>query len=128
MSSWTLDPTTGDYKMGANGAPIPTDDLRIPAYYRIRGHRGKWIYAPNNQWGSDLYLTRKRFASNDISGIASVINNALQPMVDDGRAISVSTDVSSSINFNSRSDVALDVDITDAQGKVQSLNLPPLGV
>lgn len=128
MSSWKIDPKSGDYVMDSSGKPQPVDDLTMPAYYRVKIKRGQWLYAPDNNYGSDIYLIKKRFAGQDVSTLKNIIEKALQPMIDDKRAKDVVAGASQSIQYNSRSDLAMDVQIEDAQGQVQQLSLPTLGV
>jgi len=121
MSSWNLNPATGDYIM-VNGAPQPTESLTIPCYYRIKIPRKQWMYAPNTSYGSDLNTIKKK------TGTASLkmIEAACQPIVTDGRASSVSASYQN-VQPSSRNSGAVQVAIVDAQGTPQNLNLPPVG-
>jgi phage gp46-like protein len=82
------------------------------------------MYAPDDQYGSDFYTQKKRFTSNDVNPYANMADQALQPMVDDGRASSVSTTFLAPVG---RNDVELAATIVDAQGEPQTLNLPMVG-
>lgn len=121
MSTWKINPTTGDYLI-VNGAPVPSDDLIYPAYYRIRIPRLQWMYAPDNKYGSDLNTIQK----NTGNAAIAMINNALQPMVDDGRALGVDTEFNAT-QPSSRNEIAVEVSITDALGVDTTLSLPSLG-
>jgi phage gp46-like protein len=116
-----IDPATGDYLM-QNGSPISSDSLDNPAYYRIRIHRLKWMYAPDTNYGSDLYTLEKK----EGNAALNMITTALQPMVDDGRALGVDPEFVTP-QPSSRNEAAISVEITDAQGIQQNLTLPPVG-
>lgn len=121
--SWKIDPKTGDYAM-TNGAPVEDPSLIYPAFYRIKIKRTQWLYAPDTKYGSDLYTVKKRFNPNDVNPLTNMIDVALQPMIDDGRATTVE---SSYLAPKSLNDAQLAVTITDAQGEPQTLSLPPVG-
>lgn len=123
MSSWSIEPKTGDY-LQENGSPVPTESLQEPAYYRIKVRRNKWLYAPNTDYGSDFYTVKKRFQTGDVNSLSNLADRALEPMVSDGRAESVTTAYQKS---SGRNDVQLQVDIIDAEGEPQSFNLPMIG-
>jgi phage gp46-like protein len=117
---WQIDPSTGDYVM-VNGRPVLTDSIEIPAYYRIRASRGKWMYAPDNQWGSDLNTLQKQQGTLSLK----MIETACQPMIDDGRAISVDAEYNTEITL-ARGNSAVNVNLIEAGGEQQTLELPPL--
>ena len=103
-----------------NGAPKQTNSLRIPAYHRLRISRTKWLYAPDNQYGSDFYALKKRKNSSDVTTVENTAARALQPLIDDGR----SSEISIEAKVNTRHNVGLQTQITDAQGEPEELNLP----
>jgi phage gp46-like protein len=121
--SWQIDPKKGDYVMNL-GAPVETNSLQVPAYFRLKIKRKQWLYAPDDKYGSDFYLLQKRPASNAAQKIENVAVNALQPLTDDGRAsrIDVVAD-----NF-SRNGAALTATILDASGEEEIVTFPGLGV
>lgn len=121
--SWKIDPKTGDYLM-TNGAPVDDPSLIYPAYYRLKTERTKWLYAPDNLYGSDFYTVKKRFSVNDVNPLNNLAKRALQPMLTDKRAKNVSATF---LTPAGRNDVELSVTIVDSQGKPQTLNLPPVG-
>lgn len=121
--SWQIDPKTGDYIM-TNGRPTDDSSLIYPAYYRIKVSRTKWLYAPDVNYGSDFWTVRKNFTSQDASKLANLADKALQPITDDGRASDIEVDILSS---RGRNDAQLSVQITDASGKTDTLNLPIIG-
>lgn len=122
--SWRIDPKTGDYIM-VNGAPVEDESLVYPAFYRIKVRRTQWMYAPNTKYGSDFYTVKKHFRPNEINSLTDIALKALQPLEDDGRALSVDAEFNSS---NGRNDAQLSLKITDAMGQVQQLDLPSLPV
>lgn len=119
---WKINPVTGDYIM-EGGAPVNTESLQLPAYYRLKINRNRWLYAPDNNYGSDLYLIRKNQTTKDASFVESVMARALQPIVSDGRARTI--DVTATVR--ARHAVGLETKIVDAQGKVETLTLKGLG-
>lgn len=123
MSSYKIDPKTGDYLM-KNGTPVVDDSLIYPAFYRLKVRRTKWLYAPDTSYGSDLYTVKKRFNPNDTTNVTNMVEVALQPMVDDGRAVAID---SKYLAPQGRNDIQLSTTITDAQGQPQTLNLPAVG-
>lgn len=123
--SWQINPATGDYEM-ENGAPIPSESLKYPAYYRMKVSRNQWLYAPDPNYGSDFYLAKKRSGLGSNQGLVSIGEKALQPLIDDGRAASVEVAVASDIE-TARGNGAFRVTIEDIQGNSQELNLPPIG-
>lgn len=122
MSSWKINPSTGDYIM-ENGAPVSSDSLVYPAYYRLKIPRAGWLYAPNDLYGSDYWMVKKRTGAGSDSGLINIGNKALQPMIDDGRASDVDIETAAVSNLN-RNNAALTVNITDIGGEVDKLELP----
>lgn len=123
--SWDINPMTKDY-LQKDGSPVPTESLTVPAFYRLVIGRGRWLYAPDDKYGSDFYLIKKRFNGGDLSGLQNIGEKALQPIVDDGRASAVDI-IPDPAQQGSRYNSFLKVQITDSQGKVENLNLPPIG-
>lgn len=124
MSSWKIDPANGDYLMGTNGAPQDTDDLKEPAYIRLKVKRNLWLYAPNNQYGSDFHLQKKRKSTQDASFYETLAERALQPIVDDGRAQSITV----TALVSTRNGIGMQTDIVDARGKEEKIVVNSLGV
>lgn len=122
MQNPEIDPVTGDYVL-QGGSPKQTDSLRIPAYIRLKTQRQKWLYAPDNNYGSDLYLIRRRKTNQDTGFIEATAARAIQPMVDDGRAAAIQVTAETSY----RTALGLTTDIVDAQGDIERLNIPGLG-
>jgi phage gp46-like protein len=122
--SWQVNPATGDYLM-TKGAPIDDDSLIYPAYIRIKVPRKKWLYAPDDKFGCD-FNGNQRFNGADLIGIQTKYQNALQPMIDDGRASEVNVTYPGT-QLALRNNGEVDIAITDAEGVVESLKLPPVG-
>lgn len=123
MQGWDVDPKTGDYKM-VNGAPSQTDSLLLPAYYRFKIQRGKWLYAPDTDYGSDFGSVKKRpgVAANEV--MENIGERALQPILDDARAKSIT--ITSTPAGRHGFDLA--TKIIDAQGEVQQTVFKGLGL
>lgn len=121
--SWVINPKTGDYVM-TNGSPTDDDSLIYPAYYRVKIDRTRWMYAPETSYGSDFWTVKKRFGPNDVNSGVNIAERALQPMIDDGRASDIAIDF---LTPRGRNDIELQVNITDAKGEQQTLNLPVVG-
>lgn len=119
---WDIDEKTGDY-LQVNGSPIETDSLRIPAYIRLKVKRTQWLYAPDTDYGSDLYRIQKRQTNRDTSAIENIAGKALQPILNDGRAQRVDID----FQAVARHAVGIKVKIISAAGQIEELNLNPLG-
>lgn len=123
--SWAIDPKSGDYVM-TDGKPTDSDSLIYPAYYRLRIGRKRWMYAPDDSYGSDLAQLKKRFNGKDLTGVKNVEERALKPMIDDGRALAI--DVTYDTQQQSeRSNVQTSVLITSADGTTEVISLPPIG-
>lgn len=125
MSSWAIDPITGDY-LQENGAPIPSEDIKYRAFNRLKIPRGGWLYAPDDVYGSDYHLAKKRFNGGDLGGLTDIGERALQPLIDDGSAVRVDVSFDSEQQIL-RNNAALDFNIVDRQGKIQELTFSPIG-
>lgn len=123
MSQLVIDPVTRDYVM-SGGKPVETSELTAPAYIRLKVPRTKWLYAPDDKFGSDFYLQKKHQTTADASSIENVAARALQPLVDDGRAVQIDVTAKSV----QRGAASMNINITDAQGDPSSLSLEPIGI
>lgn len=121
--NWDLDPATGDYVM-TGGKPVETDSLSIPAYIRMKTPRTGWMYAPDTFYGSDFHLLNRRNTTNDTSILETIAANALQPIADDGRAVSITIDTTEV----ARHGLALAVELVKKNDKIDNLVLTGLGV
>lgn len=118
---WEVDPKNGDYVM-EGGAPKQTESLRIPAYYRMKIPRTKWMYAPNDKYGSLFWSVRKRVSTQDNSLLENMAADAIQPIVDDGRAIQAEVTTVAV----ARHGVGMSAVLTDSSAKPQTLVLPQI--
>jgi phage gp46-like protein len=121
--TWQIDPSSGDYVM-AEGSPSQTNSLQIPAYFRLKAKRKQWLYAPDDKWGSDFYTVKKRPSENGNQRLENIAIQALQPIVDDGRALQIEAEVVQ----NTRNGSGLNISILDAAGEVEAETFPGLGV
>lgn len=122
-TGWDIDPASGDY-LQENGQPVNTESLKLPAYYRLKTKRKMWMYAPDDKYGSDFFKIQKRSTTQNNSKLETIASRALQPLVDSGRASNIVVTTTQT----SRQGVAMECDITDAQGQVQTVTFPGLGV
>lgn len=123
---WDRNPQTGDYIMGADGSPVQTDSLNVRAYHRLKTKRTQWMYAPDDSYGSDFYLVKKRNSSVNSGLLENIAEKSLQPIIDDGSASTV-TATSTTAPSDNRSSSSLEIDMIDRQNQSQSFNFSPLG-
>lgn len=117
-----IDPKTGDY-VSSGGAPVKTTSVLPAAYRNMRMHQGEWMYWPEG--GSRFHTLQKhRTTSTDDRKIEAMAVQSLKPMIDDGRADSVSC----TILRSSRSSVGMQTRIAVGQEAPQVLNLDSIGV
>ena len=121
--NWNIDPQKKDYVM-QGGAPQQTDSLQIPAYIRLKTNRTQWLYAPDTNYGSDLYTVQRNRTTSDPSFLEAIAAKALQPIVDDGRASQIT--VTTVTDF--RNAVGLQTTILDAQGTPEEFLINGTGV
>jgi len=121
--NWNLNPATGDYVM-SGGSPEETDSLKIPAYIRMKVTVNQWLYAPDSSYGSRFSQIKKRPTGRDASRIENAAAVALQPILDDGRALSITVETTSS----NRTSVGLKTAIERQRGVFDQLEIPSLGV
>lgn len=119
--NWLIDPASGDYVL-ENGKPVETDSLQVPAYFRLKTPRGKWLYAPDDKYGSTFYTLKKQ-QSQDASAVERVAENAVQPILDDGRARQAIVET----NVSARNEVVLTTTLQQENGTLDTLILPKLG-
>lgn len=116
MQSWKVNPESGDYLLD-KGRPVETNSLQMPAYFRLRTRRREWLYAPDDKYGSDFHTVTRNQTQNGPTFIEALAEQALQPVVDDGRA----SEIEITGKLESRSNVSLEVAITDSSGKIERL-------
>jgi len=119
--NWMVNPKTGDYEM-ENGAPLQTDSLVVPAYYRLKIARDGWMYAPDRNYGSTFNQIKKNPSGGDTTKIENTGSVALQPILDDGRAISITVETI----LAARNSVGLDIVIQRQRGVFDQLEIPAL--
>ena len=119
--NWQIDPSSGDYVMD-KGAPIQTDSLTIPAYFRLKVRQGEWLYAPNPQYGSSFHKIKKKKSTKDASLIENTAAVALQPIADDNRAESIDIET----KVVKRGAVGIEVTIFDKNNGEEKLLLPQI--
>jgi len=119
--NWNINPSSGDYVI-ENGKPVETDSLQVPAYFRLKTQRGRWLYAPDDKYGSTFYTLKKR-TSQDASAIERIAENAIQPILDDGRAREALIETV----LSARSEVGLSTTLQQENGNLDTLILPKLG-
>lgn len=123
MKNWHLDPNTGDYVM-ENGSPKQTESLQVPAYVRLKVRRNQWLYAPDNDYGSDYYLLKRKQGNLDASTVEAVGARALQPLISDGRANQITVDTLDT----ARGGIQMKTQIIDAAGEPEEIIFSRLGV
>lgn len=123
MKSWNIDPTTGDYVI-ENGVPVETDNLQVPAYIRVKTKRNQWMYAPNKQFGSNLFLIKRNQSSKTARAVEQATIEALQPILDDGRAEIINVETKEA----ARHGLGIEINILDNAGSTEQFSFDGLGV
>ena len=115
---------TGDYTV-TDGKPDLTDSLAPACRARVRGHRTRWLYKPDDDWGSDLYSYRKKKSVDFRDGLGeSIVLKALQPLEEDLRADNIEVET----QFSKRGGVAFAVNLLDLQRREELPVTIPVGV
>lgn len=120
--SFKIDPVIRDYVMQPNGKPEIDNSLRTPAFFRLRIPRRKWLYAPDDNYGSDYYLLKKNLNSSN-SSMVNIGLKALESFVDEDRAF----DTEVEIVEKSRSGVGLEVKIQENINSEPETVFVPIG-
>lgn len=118
-----IDPVTKDYVM-VGGSPVNDPSITHPVYFRLMVQRTRWMYAPNDRYGSDFWMEKNKNYVAKPTVLEACADRALQPLIDDGRATSVTNTLAS----RSRNAIGLQCDIVDSQGEPQTIDLPSIGV
>lgn len=112
-----LDPTTGGYAAGSR-----TDTLANAVYLRLTTPLGSWWADP--ALGSRLHELQRE---KDVSRVAVLARQyaeqALQPLLDDGRARSITVTTSRAQPGR----LALAIEVVDASGQVRHFQQPVRG-
>lgn len=119
--TWVLN-EIGDY-VNDGGSPEQSNSLRTPAFIRMKTPQGAWMYAPDAAYGSKLNRLRVRQSNVDVAAVENAALEALQPMLDDGRASSVVIDFDAS----ARSGIGVKTKIVQANGSSEDFNFQGLG-
>lgn len=122
MTQWNRNPKNGDYVV-VNGSPESTNDLKVPAYMRLKTGRGKWLYAKSKSFGSMIGDVKKLPARKNEAVLERLTEQALQPMIDDGRAQSVTVHMVD----GDRDGRLLSISIVDRQNENQEFAFSPIG-
>lgn len=118
--SWKIDPSTGDYVI-ANGEPIHDNSLLFPAYARLKIGRNKWMYAPDNKYGSKFDLIKKRTTSTP-QIMEQIAQDALAPLTADSRAKKINV----SVSFAFRHAQSLIIKILEQNGTTNNIEFIPV--
>jgi len=123
MQNWKINPATGDYVI-ESGKPVETNELTIPAYIRLKVKRKGWMYAPDDNYGSDLHTLTRKQTNRTPSAIENLAARALAPIVNEQRAKSITVDFAAS----ARHGVGLETKIINSRGQIEQLNLKAIEV
>ena len=119
--SWQINPTTGDFLLDAFGLPMRDETLKVPAYIRLKTSRKQWMYAPDNDYGSDFYIARKKTTQTS-TALENIGNKALQPLIDDNRASSAEF----TLNGMTRHGESFLCDIVDVDKQTETFVINPV--
>lgn len=120
--SFKIDPTTKDYEV-ENGRPVIDRGLQTPAYFRLKVPRTKWLYAPDNRYGSDFWTQQVRNDTGRGTVLEGIGKRALLPILEDGRA----SEITVAVELVSRNAIQMTATLTDAQGEPEEIKLNPIG-
>lgn len=90
--SWLMNPATRDYEQ-QGGKPVVTRSLKMPMYFRTLVGRRKWLYAPDDSYGSDFASFRGKQNEAGAVTAQAIERRALQPLIADGRALEIDVTV-----------------------------------
>lgn len=120
--SFYIDPVKKDYVVD-KGNPVIDTGLKTPAYIRVKTPRDGWLYTTDSSFGSSLNRLKKLKTVKPDRQVQNLIEKALQPLIDEGRALGVEVETSE----RSRHNIAEKVKITDASGNQEEIVLIPVG-
>ena len=116
-----IDPCTRDYVMDENGKPVIDEGLKTPAYFRLKIPRNAWLYAPDDNFGSDFHLIRKNITSSNQVTLINISDRALEPLIEEDRAIETETTFAE----RARHGVGLNISIREtAKGEDDTMFVP----
>ncbi len=116
----TIDPSTGDYVI-EKGDTVKDYTLKFPAYVRMKVQRKRWLYAPDDNYGADFFKVLKR-SVNTPRVLEQMTNKALQPLIDDKRAV----EISSFSRPLTRNMCNIEVNILEANRTLQTFEFNPV--
>lgn len=114
--SWLMNPDTRDYEQ-EGGKPVVTRSLKMPMYFRTLAPRNRWLYAPDDRWGSDFYQFHTKLTADAAALAQATERRALQPIIEDGRAV----DIEVSATAEGRSGVVINAKSIEANGNESEL-------
>lgn len=124
-NSILINPITKDYVIDQEtGKPKEDVGLKTPAFFRLRIPRERWLYSPNNQYGSDFFRISKNITSSAGSRLIDVANRALQHFIEENRA----TDIEVSLVERSRHGAGLQIRILENPQTTEDIFFIPIGV
>ena len=121
--SLLIDAETRDYETDDQGRPVIDKGLKTPAFVRLRTPRTRWMYAPNDRYGSDYYTVRKNLTTSDGSNLVNIGEQALAPLVEDQRA----AQVDGSVVERTRHGALVKFALVDATGEAEETLIVPVG-
>jgi phage gp46-like protein len=104
-----INPRTRDWEMDADGFLVSTNSLAQAGYIRLTAHFGEWMH--DTTLGSTLFDLNAKAETTGESEVVRRAERALQPLIDDGRASSVTVKLLESTRYGR----AIDVTIVDAR-------------
>lgn len=116
-----IDPGTGDYVI-ENGNTVKDYSTQFPAYVRLKTQRKRWLYAPDNNYGSDFYKV-SRLGKDTPRLLETITTKALQPLIDDKRAREIGA-ICSVVNRNQTS---IEIQIIEANNEIKTFEFSPVG-
>lgn len=116
MEAW-INPATRDYEPAAGGVlkRDPAAGLANAAYLRLMTPLGQWF--GDSTLGSRLHELQREKDLARVEGLArQYARAALQPLLDDGRAVDLQVETQRVKDASGAGRLALAVSLTDAQG------------
>lgn len=118
------DEETGDYVVDDTGRPESDTTLSPAIRTRLRGHRGKWMHAPDPTWGSDFWRYKKKRSVDFRDDLdESIALSAVEPLAKDGRAENFECET----QFQNRGGVAYKLRFLDRQKQAEFSVTTPVG-
>lgn len=115
-----INPGTGDYVI-EKGDTVQDFSLQFAAYVRMKVKKKKWLYAPDNNYGSDIYKVLKR-GNNTPRLLETLSFKALEPLILDGRA----KEVTAFSKPLSRNNCNIEINILEVNNSIQTFEFNPV--